>query len=50
MQELFSEVIVLKSALSETKAETDIVPPKKSPLALLGTLGTFGRSEHFGAL
>ena len=41
MQEILSDVLVLKSALSETKAETDIVPPQKSPLESLGTFGHF---------
>ena len=41
MQEIFSDVLVLKSALSETKAVTDLVPQKRLPpesLALLGTI------------
>ena len=53
MQEILSDVLVLKNALSETKAETDIVPPPQKITsgvsghfwalwALLGALGIFG--------
>ena len=47
MQEIFSDVLVLKSALSEMKADTDIVPSKKSTLESLGTFAHYG---HFWAL
>ena len=52
MQEIFSDLLVLKNALSETKAETDIVPPppKNHLWSLWALLGTFGHYGHFWAL
>ena len=47
MQEIFSDMLALKRTLSETKAGTDLVPPKNhlgSLWARFGTMGTFG---HF---